>query len=419
MEKFSKFTDETVGVNGFVQQPYKPSFCSRFTGLLWLGIRLPLFLILGTIVYAVEILINICSGITPLTSLLRIVFERPLVRALLFCLGFHRINGIYSPHKQSIRLRSSASRPTHAIKNNDILLVNHSSYIDILYLVYAYSPLFVIRNNEGKLITVPFLQAISFYRSQTFYSTVSPLEKNTNQKDKITETSVKELLNREYSSPLVIFPEQAPSNNKVILSFPSFIQSIGDASSIDNTNAVGNDKSNNKRQRRFHILGLKYDDVHTNGTKQFGTGQNPGKLDLSSSSLLSPCLVTGSIIYHGLSLMMQSSNRLSIWQLPVGYDPQPLDYSVNGTSDNSSRASTNPTIGAGADRIPLANGILSTSSAPTATTSNGTVVANTWSTSVRQAFATLLNVTPVRQDYRSHADFVCAYSENLLLKKIN
>ena len=406
MEKFSKFTDETVGVNGFVQQPYKPSLINIIIGWCLLVLRFPFAILFYILFYSIETILPYCSCISPLASLLQFIGERPLARGLLFCLGFHHINGIYVPHKQSIRLRSSLSNPSSTIQKNDIILCNLSSYIDLLYLVSVYSPLFIIRNKEGKLVPVSFFTALENYQSLTTItsSTSTSSTSTTTVSSTITEESIKELLNQKYSAPLVLFPEQAPSNNKVILSFPSYIQTFADYTI----------SSMNNSKRTFHILGLKYDDVHINKSKQFSSGQNPSKLDLSSSSFLSPCFITGQFSLHVISLMMQFSNHLSIWQLPPGYNPQPQDFTKTSTSsiDNNT---VNPTLPKGV--VPLANGILkqNTTVDTTATTTN----TNIWSSTIRQALATLLNITPVRQDYQAHAEFIRAYHDSIVLKKLN
>jgi hypothetical protein len=139
MEKFRVFTDEAVGVNPFVQQPYKSSLTRNVVGALLLVVRVPLLAIIVPLLVASNIVGSALPGLPG--RLTRAVLERFFARLVLLVMGFTSLPST-SPHRQAVRLRPSPSRPLQTVRGGDVLVAPSSSYVDVLYASAAYAPVF-------------------------------------------------------------------------------------------------------------------------------------------------------------------------------------------------------------------------------------------------------------------------------------
>jgi hypothetical protein len=57
MEKFSRFTDQRVGVNPFAQQPWRPSAATMAAGAALLLLRAPLLALVGGAAWLADVLL--------------------------------------------------------------------------------------------------------------------------------------------------------------------------------------------------------------------------------------------------------------------------------------------------------------------------------------------------------------------------
>ncbi|KAN0065798.1 hypothetical protein ACQY0O_000928 [Thecaphora frezii] len=137
-EKFSRFRDAATGIQVFLTPVPPASSTSPISYLL-----LPATLALGAVR---SVLIALLAGLWTLAS-----FGASLgrgngffARAVLALLGFYSIK----EEKVSLRSRGRATSSTSSIafepKKGDIILANHTSWIDLLYLSARFSPVFVL-----------------------------------------------------------------------------------------------------------------------------------------------------------------------------------------------------------------------------------------------------------------------------------
>eukprot|EP00515_Schizochytrium_aggregatum_P007976 CAMPEP_0202074382 /NCGR_PEP_ID=MMETSP0964-20121228/3581_1 /ASSEMBLY_ACC=CAM_ASM_000500 /TAXON_ID=4773 /ORGANISM="Schizochytrium aggregatum, Strain ATCC28209" /LENGTH=147 /DNA_ID=CAMNT_0048641527 /DNA_START=43 /DNA_END=482 /DNA_ORIENTATION=+ len=144
MEKFTRFEDKSCGINPFVLQPRRGGGAAAVAGMLLAPVRL---LVLATVVapaLALALALQAAAPVAPLRSLLRLALARPLARLALLLLGFWSLQESV-PSPQRLRFghlspagSSASERARRAfgatVQAGDVILVNHSSLVDVLYL---------------------------------------------------------------------------------------------------------------------------------------------------------------------------------------------------------------------------------------------------------------------------------------------
>lgn len=177
---------------------------------------------------------------------LRKTIYSSIARILLFLIGFHSIE-----FNSYARVRKS----TKDIKGKQggVIICNHLSYVDILYLYYRYSPKFTLTDTSGNIQEITFLQALN---------TVGGVPKLRNSVPLLNHT-----LPDEY---YVIFPEGTTTSGRSVLRFP-------DGFTLPTSN------------HSPLILSFQY--IYEN---------------------VSPCYVHGSKIWHLFRLSLEFSNKLRV-----------------------------------------------------------------------------------------------------------
>jgi hypothetical protein len=362
MEKYRRFTDESVGVNPFAQQPPKSGLVSRVLGLLLVLLRLPVLAVL----YPLLVLVNGTATLLPVPALgrvLRLLLERPFARAVLFFMGFYRIRS-ESPHPKSAALRGlKSTRPASApdaaavasVSRKDILLCNMSSYLDILCLSALYAPEFTSVSRGGGLARISLRSALT---RATQPAPAAPA-------DLPAPRTAAETLRAAVSSgtgPLAVFLEGAPTNGRAVLEFTPAATEVEEA-----VKAMARDgKGAAAAAPRCAVVALRYGEVKASSGGEGGT-----------SGAFSPCYVAGGALSHFFRLLSRPSNGVTVLRLPGGFDPQPQNQTQKqaaqpagaGSADGSSEAA-----------VP-------------------------WGSAVREALARLLDVKAVRVNASAHADF--------------
>jgi hypothetical protein len=373
MEKFRVFTDEAVGVNPFVQQPYKSSLTRNVVGALLLVVRVPLLAVIVPLLVASNIVGSALPGLPG--RLTRAVLERFFARLVLLVMGFTSLPST-SPHRQAVRLRPSPSRPTQTVRGGDVLVAPSSSYIDVLYASAAYAPVFAFPcaasssssssggggggGGAGLLEVVGLVEALRRTLRPAHGSSASSGAHPSSSGGGVSAAARALQAAAAAHAPLLVFPEGAPTNNNALLEFSSTAEDVADAV----RQAAAAAGAATKGGPTAHVLALRYGVVRKAG----GAGGTVGAF--------SPSYVAGNPRQHLVRLLMQPTNALTCIRLPDGFDPQPRDFAA-----------------AAAGAAP-----------PDATTA-------TWGGAVRDAMAQLLDVRPVRLAAKDHAAFVRAWGD--------
>eukprot|EP01138_Halocafeteria_seosinensis_P004314 gb/GECG01004411.1/.p1 GENE.gb/GECG01004411.1/~~gb/GECG01004411.1/.p1 ORF type:complete len:350 (+),score=6.01 gb/GECG01004411.1/:1-1050(+) len=287
-EKFSKWNDPRTGINPFIPLGYvkpRPGGYARYLlDVMLVIIRIPMLVMLIILFIPISALISVIPSFAVQRGLAR-ALEAPLLRVMLQCMGFLRHtrkelkrNQVpFPPSKHSQQLSDSPS-------TGDVVLVNHSSFVDVMILSSVYSPQFLAFTMKGKAVHVSLLRMMWLAMSL-------PSEHLTG------ETEIEKALQSAtglWSGPIVMFPEVARSNNQALLTFP---ESLSDLSQVGTFNTF--------------LLGLKYPHQY-----------------------FSPTHPIGSVIMFLLNLTRQVYNTVVIVSVPSNYNPQTIDF------DSSSRWSS-------------------------------------------------------------------------------
>lgn len=379
MEKFRTFTDETVGVNPFVQQPYKATVGRVLVGVVLLAFRAPLL----SACWFQLMCSNYLQTAVPVAFLQRFLrrVDGLIARVILFLLGFYSLDS-HRVHKGTLRLRPSSAQPKSAVRANDIILANRCSYIDLLYLAATYAPMFTITSISGGSRTATLIQALR--------DSVKPAQTSLAISSQSTSTAavVKSLARGGLAGPLVVQPEAAPTNNKAILQLCPVADEI--ASVLREMDGPGSDG----KLPITHVVGIKYGVSSVEGSK-------------GTVGSFSPCYVcAGPWTWHLVRLAMQPSNKLTAYTLPDGYDPQPSDFLTATSASAAAGTSSLPGSSSSADQHAAAAGGGSSAERDLQT------LPTTWPAAVRASLTQMLKVREVKLDASHHSDFVQRWNEN-------
>jgi len=149
MEKFSKWRDPSSGIHPFL--PPKSNISNDiswvyilkwyFFGPLLVLIRLPFICVAFSWLSIMMFLLSHIK-LSPLVNRFLVRYVQILgCRTLLFLLGFYWIPVLFYRH-------SSHTSSIDKIKGGDLIICNHTSYIDVLYLAFRFSPIFVTVAND-------------------------------------------------------------------------------------------------------------------------------------------------------------------------------------------------------------------------------------------------------------------------------
>ncbi|PIA17106.1 hypothetical protein COEREDRAFT_86503 [Coemansia reversa NRRL 1564] len=250
MEKFSKWRDSGTGIQPFLQpvptRTQRGLVLSAFglvkdyiVGPLLAGIRLTA---LATIT-VVDCATNALGSLLVIPSVKRAWSRctRSLLAALaLFILGFHWIDtktvGLQKGRRTSkeVRQRGQKKRQRN-VRSGDIIIANHISYIDILYLVARYNPVFIEIDN-----------ATTYARPVSMWSALRSPARQTpallQAKDARPLKAITEEARIGCLGPVVVFPENATSNGRALLQFLSVFEEV----------------ENQDEKSTIHIMAFKY-----------------------------------------------------------------------------------------------------------------------------------------------------------------
>eukprot|EP01133_Synstelium_polycarpum_P015529 gene15529-18447_t len=159
--------------------------------------------------------------------------------------------------EEEVESLSRSKRPIGSltsVKLNDVVLVNHTSYIDVIYLTYKYSPTFAVPpndkegSNEGRLVPLTLGRAI-------MNAIYSPLQLTS---DSMPTSDLMAMISSTWCGPLVVFPEGTTGNGLGLLE-PSAVFTQPELIIVD----------------AFHVLGITYPTIGSNVSPTFTVGSLP------------------------------------------------------------------------------------------------------------------------------------------------
>jgi hypothetical protein len=178
-------------------------------------------------------------------------------------MGFHHIKTNIFTLKKGVR-RAVLARP---MLSGDIILANHISYIDLIYLWTFYSPVFTVNTGTGVFLKTSFWKALGWDLGQTL--NLSSVGKG------MALLELADWAKKNNAGPIVIFPEGTTSNGRGLLKFTSIFP-----------------KDLAKLPFSLHVLGFRY--TYTN---------------------FAPCFTSSSSLSHIFQLCAQFQNDLEVKQL--------------------------------------------------------------------------------------------------------
>ena len=116
------------------------------------------------------------------------------------------------------------AKPGTKVTSQDLIIANHSSYLDILYFAYRYSPQFTTISPSGLTLAQvslfeAFKESITDIRPQT--SNAMPLSK------------LRKLAQQNNSGPVLVFPEGTTTNGRIIIGVQSVLDAVPEPKTVN------------------------------------------------------------------------------------------------------------------------------------------------------------------------------------------
>jgi hypothetical protein len=243
------------------------------------------------------------------------IVVRAASRLLLYVLGVWTIStSVLDKHR--VRSRPSPSAPPHDIRRGDILIANHSSWLDVLVLSALFAPQFTRTSQTGGMRRCTVVEAM--------LASLKPLPQKLGP---ASADSVHLFVTDNASGglgPLAVFPEGSTSNNKAVLAFAPVAQQLCDATL----------RLAEKRRPVVHVLAIQY--------------------AAESAALGSPApFVAGNAWVHAALLLGCVYTPVSVLRLPRGHDPQPADFPGVSVAQGVPSATVPPSSAKTGDDKPL------------------------------------------------------------------
>ncbi|KAJ2803614.1 Lysophosphatidic acid:oleoyl-CoA acyltransferase 1 [Coemansia guatemalensis] len=250
MEKFSKWRDSGTGIQPFLQPV--PARTQR--GLLLSAFGLIKDYIVGPLLAGVRLTAVAAIAVADCaTNALGSLLVVPSVRRAwsrctrsvlaglaLFVLGFYWVDsktvGLQKGRRTSKEVRQRGQKKQQRnVSSGDIIIANHLSYIDVLYMVAKYNPVFIEIDN-----------ATTYARPVSMWSALRSPARQTpallQAKDARPLKAITEEARVGCLGPVVVFPENATSNGRALLQFLSVFEEV----------------ENQDEKSAIHIMAFKY-----------------------------------------------------------------------------------------------------------------------------------------------------------------
>mmetsp|Transcript_12907 Transcript_12907/g.23260 ORF Transcript_12907/g.23260 Transcript_12907/m.23260 type:complete len:362 (-) Transcript_12907:162-1247(-) len=305
MEKFTTWEDKSCGINPYV--PYKRRKVTAATlllGILLVLVRLPLLAVLLPIAL-VGAGIEAVVPVWPVKWVIRAVIVRPLVRIVLFVLGYMWIEEDV-PSVRRLRLgklskkglkdsECARTRFGATVKRGDILVFNYTCIIDILYIYYRFGSVFGLLHlpEEKSLVLSGLIGACK----RAAWSDDDPKSCPSNSPSESARTAheLARVARDSEGSSLAIGADGVKTNGKGVLEYPC---------------VLSEDSYLNDKDSRIHALGIEY--TYTN---------------------FSPCQPVGTLLSYLFWTCWQPQNCISVNLVP--YELRTAETEVRGGDSSS------------------------------------------------------------------------------------
>ena len=238
MEKYSKWRDLGTGIQPFLPSIEHSSRLTLFLKYYSLGPLLALNRLLNILLLSLfHILLSYLISPLKLFKLNRIysrLIDVILMRLWLFHAGFIYIESSIATLQKGAR----KTRVNSIVEIGDIIVANHTSFYDLVYLQYAYSPVFVKIDRNGNVYPCTIWQMLNQVGG------IPDIEPKQNAMSLIEYSKIA-------NAPIVVFPEGTTTNGRGILKFlPIF---------------------DNSKGLKIHLVGFKYpNDFSVSYTTNYG-----------------------------------------------------------------------------------------------------------------------------------------------------
>ncbi|ETV94872.1 hypothetical protein H310_11529 [Aphanomyces invadans] len=228
MEKYSRWSDLTTGINPFVPPPHQlpKNVVLRWTQLFLGGIlSLCRWIVLVPLLMLLVVVTSI-HAVLDYVPILGRIFHRwtdSIVLGLILIVTTVFIKDEAANAKRLGLLAPGTKPPTlSGIQAGDVIVTNHTSVFDVLYLGFRYSPTFVFPcasdASKGVVQSFGLLGAIAQALAPPLATVSNPLK-------------LQDVI-RQASGPVVIFPEGTRSNGKAVLSFLPVLDALPSSTRI-------------------------------------------------------------------------------------------------------------------------------------------------------------------------------------------
>uniref|UniRef100_K3XAM2 Phospholipid/glycerol acyltransferase domain-containing protein n=1 Tax=Globisporangium ultimum (strain ATCC 200006 / CBS 805.95 / DAOM BR144) TaxID=431595 RepID=K3XAM2_GLOUD len=264
MEKYSRWSDLTTGINPFVPHKQRLHGNVAVKGLQLLGgtalflVRAPLVVAVGVVLFVTNVVVSILGFVPFVGRLLKRLTEWLLCSLLLLVLGVFvseedanaRRLGLIAPGG------AKAAKTSSSIGTKDVIVCNHTSFVEILYLSRRFSPVFVFVNEEGAAKGLVHVCGILEALYRAFAAPVAHARATPRKLEDV-------ILNA--SGPVVVFPEGARSNGKSILKFLPVLEHLPHVLQAKN-------KGGRKLPLRIHLVAFRYEYSQFSPSHSAGSG---------------------------------------------------------------------------------------------------------------------------------------------------
>ncbi|KAJ1730436.1 Vacuolar protein sorting protein vps66 [Coemansia biformis] len=245
MEKYSKWRDSGTGIQPFLQ----PVPARSQQGLLAGALQVAKNYVAGPLAAAVRLavlgMVAVADAVAAAVGALLVVpsvrrgwslcTRSVLARVALLVLGFYSIDtktvGLQKGRRGAADKAQGSGKP----KSGDIIIANHASYVDVLYLVAKYNPVFLEMDNAS--VRARPISMWAALRAPALRTPALLPAKDARPLKAITEEARLRRL-----GPVVVFPENATSNGRALLQFLSVFE----------------ETENQDEKSALHVVALKY-----------------------------------------------------------------------------------------------------------------------------------------------------------------
>ncbi|KAE9338237.1 hypothetical protein PR003_g11611 [Phytophthora rubi] len=226
MEKYSRWSDLTTGINPFV--PQRRRFTSGWpvtilqvvSGSLLALARFPLVLVAAVALVLVNVVVSILAVIPFLGRLLKRMTEWLLCSLLLLLFGVFSSEEAANTRRLGLATaKAKSSTGSSRVGPGDVVVCNYTSFLEVLYVAKRFSPVFVFaaegKSDNGGLVHVCGLVE-ALYRSLALPVSAERVKPTRKIADVVKRAS----------GPVVVLPEGARSNGKAVLRFIPVLQNL-------------------------------------------------------------------------------------------------------------------------------------------------------------------------------------------------